>query len=1097
MALLSKRMRDVCSLMLGEHPVTPPLVDGKDLFHIVKLCKGADGVETLYRESDLYFSGFRPEKDPRFYVFNDVEIPGWIPSEILPYDSGYHTTVANISLGPHCFPATFKHLFNFTQKNFRTQTSDRQNAVHWSMVTLSETRRIRSMERKVKRLLRSGTVDTVGASLDDKVHGWGHESSALFAAASDDVNWELIGCGKDLITVKFNRDALPIIIGRLKRAAEGAAATLNEITILIKTFFSIDSNQACNWEQLHYYSQLPNFHVYLVFLLAHEKGISFELRQAAGLLLKNNLQLAFNAMPPSSQKYVKYELLTCIGTRHKQIRSTACTVISVLLQIVGFDKWADLFETLRLCFDSQDLNQKEGAAETIYKICENFPEDSIVDAGLRDLLIYDFVPRLMQLFESPHMSLRRLSLLCVNQCILVVPSEVFRNQFLQGLLELSKQTSTNVKKLVCSSWALLMEHQLIPELYLGTAINSVLLANNELDEDLALEACKFWSYCDSSKGLQKVLPELIPTLVQKMVYTDLDDSLADIKEYESISIRDQDLKRRFHASRLHRFETGKENADDDDDDAVNAWNLRKYSTEGLDRLSKVLRDDILPILMPLIKDKIAQTDDDGWKDREVAVLCINTIAEGCMTGLYSHTPQIFHMLIRLLDDKFPLVRRITCQTISRYSKFIVQSCDREQVAKITMGLLRRTLDTNRKVQEAARSAFLTIGKDAAESNGMEIILEQLILELGKHQARDLWLISEALCSLIDVVGAKVNKAEHLHIFVPLLIEKWQQLQKSNKDILPLLECFTSIAQAAGSGFFQFAKPVFQNCLDLIKFWQLANADCAAPHASDDEDFIVYSLDLLLVLAEALGADTESLVGQSDLIDLIMRCCKDEVAGIRQSALALLGGISMVCHTHVLPRLEEFLEVAAEQLIMQSVKAAPSVANNACWIIGELAMKFGQETSSPVVTTILSRLLPILRSSEGLDNIVVGNTAITLGRLSLVWPMTVSAHLKRSMQAWCNALCMARGDLEKEDGFSGLCEMVEANLSRAVGSLAHVCRAFASLKDIQSEALPSKVRGVLNNLKQTAGDARWEQCMSTLDPSEVQRLASLMAETEPQ
>lgn len=103
----------------------------------------------------------------------------------------------------------------------------------------------------------------------------------------------------------------------------------------------------------------------MIYLL---QGISFELRQAAGLLLKNNLQLVFNDMPLSSQKYVKYELLTCIGSRHKQIRSTACTVISVLLQIVVFDKWVDLFETLRLCFDSQDLNQKEGAAETIYKV---------------------------------------------------------------------------------------------------------------------------------------------------------------------------------------------------------------------------------------------------------------------------------------------------------------------------------------------------------------------------------------------------------------------------------------------------------------------------------------------------------------------------------------------------------------------------------------------------------------------------------------------------------------------------------------------------------------------------------------------------------
>lgn len=131
------------------------------------------------------------------------------------------------------------------------------------------------MKQKVKRLLRICGADTVGASLDDKVHGWGHESSDLLAAAtSDDVNWELIGCGGDLITLKFNKqDALPIIIGRQKRAAEAAAATLNEITILIKTIFSIDSNQACNWEQLHYYSQLPNFHIYLVFLLAHEKVI--------------------------------------------------------------------------------------------------------------------------------------------------------------------------------------------------------------------------------------------------------------------------------------------------------------------------------------------------------------------------------------------------------------------------------------------------------------------------------------------------------------------------------------------------------------------------------------------------------------------------------------------------------------------------------------------------------------------------------------------------------------------------------------------------------------------------------------------------------
>jgi hypothetical protein len=34
--------------------------------------------------------------------------------------------------------------------------------------------------------------------------------------------------------------------------------------------------------------------------------------------------------------------------------------------------------------------------------------------------------------------------------------------------------------------------------------------------------------------------------------------------------------------------------------------------------------------------------------------------------------QIVAFLIPLLDDKFPLIRSITCWTLSRYSKFIVQ-----------------------------------------------------------------------------------------------------------------------------------------------------------------------------------------------------------------------------------------------------------------------------------------------------------------------------------------------------------------------------------------------------------------------------------------
>jgi transportin-1 len=49
------------------------------------------------------------------------------------------------------------------------------------------------------------------------------------------------------------------------------------------------------------------------------------------------------------------------------------------------------------------------------------------------------------------------------------------------------------------------------------------------------------------------------------------------------------------------------------------------------------------------------------------------------------------------------------------------------------------------------------------------------------------------------------QAKYLDIFMPPLITKWQQLQNSDKDLFPLLECFTSIAQVL---LFQYAQIIY-------------------------------------------------------------------------------------------------------------------------------------------------------------------------------------------------------------------------------------------------------------------------------------------------
>lgn len=45
-------------------------------------------------------------------------------------------------------------------------------------------------------------------------------------------------------------------------------------------------------------------------------------------------------------------------------------------------------------------------------------------------------------------------------------------------------------------------------------------------------------------------------------------------------------------------------------------------------------------LLLFLQTKLATTDDSAWKEREAAVLALGAVAEGCITGLYPHLPEV-------------------------------------------------------------------------------------------------------------------------------------------------------------------------------------------------------------------------------------------------------------------------------------------------------------------------------------------------------------------------------------------------------------------------------------------------------------------------
>ncbi|XP_028113618.1 transportin-1-like isoform X9 [Camellia sinensis] len=819
-----------------------------------------------------------------------------------------------------------------------------------------------------------------------------------------------------------------------------------EICGLLKKQMSPTSDKSQILQQLHHYSQYPEFNNYLAFILARAEGKPMEVRQAAGLLLKNNLRAAFKSMASPCQQHIKSELLPCLGAADRHIRSTAGTIISELVQIGGVFGWPELLHTLVQCLDSNDLNHMEGAMDALSKICEDIPQ--VLDSempGLTERPINVFLPRLLQFFQSSHASLRKLSLGSVNQFIMLMPQVLYlsMDKYLQGLFILANDPAADVRKLVCAAFVQLIEvRPAFLEPHLRNVIEYMLQVNKDPDDEVSLEACEFWSaYCGTElppENLREFLPHLIPILLSNMVYADDDESLVVSEEDGSLPDRDQDLRPRFHSSRFH----GSENAEDEDDDVVNIWNLRKCSAAALDILSNMFGDEILPTLMPIVQSRLSTTDDVAWKEREAAVLALGAIAEGCINGLYPHLSEIVAFLTPRLDDKFPLIRSISCWTVSRFSKFIIQSINhqegREQFDEVLMGILRRILDDNKRVQEAACSAFATLEEEAAEELAprLEIILQHLMCAFGKYQRRNLQIVYDAIGTLADAVGGELNQPKYIDVMMPPLIAKWQQLSNSDKDLFPLLECFTSIAQI---------NPVSSG----VQY---------------DREFIVCSLDLLSGLTEGLGSGIESLV----------------------------------CPIYLQPRLSEFLDVATKQLNTPKLKETIAVANNACWAIGELAVKVREEIS-PIVMTLISCLVPILQHAEEFNKSLMENSAITLGRLAWVCPELVSPHMEHFMQAWCIALSMyvlvlffttprIRDDIEKEEAFRGLCAMVRTNPSGALSSLVFMCKAIASWHEIRSEDLHNEVCQVLHGYKQMLRDGVWEQCMFTLEPPVKDKLS---------
>lgn len=337
--------------------------------------------------------------------------------------------------------------------------------------------------------------------------------------------------------------------------------------------------------------------------------------------MKNNVRANFNSFPPNVTEFIKQECLNSIGDPSSLIRSTISIIITTIASKGELSNWPELLPRLCLLLDAEDYNTCEGGFGALLKICEDSTDYLNADNLNRPLNV--LVPKFLTFFKHSHPKIRAYAISCINQFILARTPALMTHidSFIENLFHLASDDNTEVRKNVCRALVMLLEarmDRLIPHIH--NIIEFMLMRTQDSDETIALEACEFWlSLAEQpicKETLANHLSRLVPILMQRMRYSEVDIILlkGDVEEDDMIPDREEDIKPIFHRSKnVHvikseeddpNFEDDDDYDDDNDDGSLSEWNLRKCSAATLDILASVFHDDLLPIVIPILRETL-------------------------------------------------------------------------------------------------------------------------------------------------------------------------------------------------------------------------------------------------------------------------------------------------------------------------------------------------------------------------------------------------------------------------------------------------------------------------------------------------------------
>lgn len=628
---------------------------------------------------------------------------------------------------------------------------------------------------------------------------------------------------------------------------------------------------------------------------------------------------------------------------------------------------------------------------------------------------------------------------------------------------------------------------------IGPFINSVaafMLAQSarKEDSDLQCEACEFWQVLGDQvlwhDTLRSRVPALLPVLLDGMRYTAEDvDALLELDD-AAVPLAERHIAPWFAKGKGKRGKHGDEDDDKAASDPSMTWSLRKAAAAALDAVCGAFGDEILSVLMPMLREHLSSP---RWQVRESAILALGAAAEGTINGLVPMLPQLLNSLLQTLDatgKQHVLVVSIACWTIGRLSSWTVRQPKDDFLARCVRGLAELLGSGSRRVQEAACSALAVVSQETwalckrvSEHNDALApfvlpCVTALMAALPRYQAKNLLIGYELLGSLLR--GAPPELVPQLGTAVWPGLLRALAAAPPDRRLVALLDCVASCVPSLAASVAPYAVPLLRSsfALGLVQLRAAAERtrqeqgllaelranrpDCTSSEASDvvlsrlgqpsfDLDFAIVALDLAGSVAEALGPASKAALSQVALGELLQEAVGCADAAVRQAAFGLVGDLARHCW-ELLPG-PQLLPPIVDSLYGSNV----NLCMNASWALGELAVRV--PVSKEVAEEAFSRLRRILARDHNAG--LLRNVAITICRLAPLCAPLLASLLHETGPYLVTPLLSVKGP-DRASSHVMLLRLFTMNATAALAQLPRIATLLHSWTALKSD-LPPAVR----------------------------------------